>query len=516
MKSATRNSWAPEIELKFAVSPEAAGSLLDLPPLRRARDLGERCIDSRYFDTAGGRLQRDGIALRVRRQGDSFVQTAKMFDPAGHSAYRLEREDPVAGPQPCAALLRQAAGSGYADIADGDLVPAFRTMINRRVLMLEDEGGGSRVEVAIDSGFVEASGARQPLSEIELELMEGGIGDLYTLALGMHRQTPLAIEAFTKSQRGYALGGGLPPAWSKVGAFVLDPGTSLDDAIALTMGRCYGHWMNNQAAALDGRDIEGVHQMRVALRRLRAALELFAPWLDDDNQARFSADVKWIAASLAAVRDLDVLSHGTLAPLREAFPGDGDLARLEECIGIRRQKACRRLALALGSPRYTSAVLTLGQWIVEHGWSAGDPVLEEPAESHVSGALSDVYAQVLSHGEGFDTLNAAVRHQLRLRIKRLRYAIQFVGPVFKGTDSWLQALSDLQEALGAANDAAVAGDLIRCCTRSASGKRSLARASGLVTGWWAARGEQLESDARARWRAFMELEPFWKTVPDRP
>ena len=516
MKTATRNCWAPEIELKFAISPEAAGSLLHLPPLKRARDLGERRIDSRYFDTAGGRLQRDGIALRVRRLGESFVQTAKMFDPGGHTAFRLEREDPVAGPRPCAALLRQAAGSGYADIADDDLVPAFRTMINRRVLMLEDEGRGSRVEVAIDNGFVEASGAREPLSEIELELMEGGIGDLYSLALGMHRQTPLAIEAFTKSQRGYALGGGLPPAWSKAGAFALDPGTSLDDAIALTMGRCYGHWMNNQAAALDGRDIEGVHQMRVALRRLRAALELFAPWLDDVSRARFTADVKWIAASLAAVRDLDVLSHATLTPLREAFPGDDDLARLDECIGNRRQEACRRLVLALGSPRYTSAVLSLGQWIVERGWSVGDPVLDEPAEPHVSKALSDVYAQVLTHGEEFDTLSAVARHQLRLRIKRLRYAIQFVGPVFQNTDPWLQALSDLQDALGAANDAAVTGDLIRCCIRPASGKRSLARASGLVVGWWAARSEQLENDARARWRVFTELEPFWRTTPDHP
>ena len=516
MKAEARSNWAPEIELKFAVSPEAAGSLLHLPPLRKARDLGERCIDSRYSDTAGGRLQRDGIALRVRRHGDTFVQTAKMSDPAGHTAFRLEREDPVAGPRPCAALLRQAVGSGYADIADGDLVPAFRTMVNRRVLMLEDQDNGSRVEVAIDNGFVEASGAREPLSEIELELMEGGIGDLYSLALGMHRQTPLAIEAFTKSQRGYALGGGLPPAWSKAGAFVRDPGTSLDDAIALTMGRCYDHWMNNQAAALDGRDIEGVHQMRVALRRLRAALELFTPWLDARSQARFTADVKWIAASLAAVRDLDVLSHVTLAPLRECFPGDDDLVRLEECIGSRRQEACRRLVLALGSPRYTSAVLTLGQWIVERGWSAGDPVLDSPAGSHVGGALSEAYAEVLSRGEGFETLNAVARHQLRLRIKRLRYAIQFFGPVFQGTGPWLQALSNLQDALGAANDAAVAGDLIRCCTRSAPGKRQLARAGGLVAGWWAARGEHLESDAGARWRAFTELEPFWRTVPDRP
>ncbi len=516
MKAATRNSWAPEIELKFAVSPEAAGSLLHLPPLRRARDLGERCIDSRYFDTAGGRLQRDGIALRVRRQGDSFVQTAKMFDPAGHTAFRLEREDPVTGPRPCAALLRQAAGSGYADIADADLVPAFRTMINRRVLMLEDQGRGSRVEVAIDNGFVEASGAREPLSEIELELMEGGVGDLYSLALGMHRQTPLAIEVFTKSQRGYALGGGLPPAWSKAGAFVLGPDTSLDDAIALTLGRCYGHWMNNQAAALDGRDIEGVHQMRVALRRLRAALELFAPWLGDGSQARFTADVKWIAASLAAVRDLDVFSQVILAPLREAFQGDDDLAHLEACMENRRRKACRRLVLALGSPRYTSVVLTLGQWIAERGWSAGDPVLDSPAGSHVGQALSEAYADVLSRGESFATLNAVARHRLRLRIKRLRYAIQFVGPAFRGTGPWLQALSDLQDALGVANDAVVAGDLIRCSTRSAFDRRRLARAAGLVAGWWAARGEHLESNARARWRTFTELEPFWRTDPDCP
>ncbi|MDE0044280.1 MAG: CHAD domain-containing protein, partial [bacterium] len=258
------------------------------------------------------------------------------------------------------------------------------------------------------------------------------------------------------------------------------------------------------------------HQMRVALRRLRAALELFAPWLDEGSRTRFAADVKWIAASLAAVRDLDVLHHATLAPLREAFPGDDDLARLEECIGNRRQEACRRLVLALGSPRYTSAVLTLGQWIVERGWSDGDPVLDDPAKAHVSGALNHVHTQVLSHGEGFDSLNAVTRHRLRLRIKRLRYAIQFVGPVFPGADPWLQALSELQDALGAANDAAVAGDLIRGCARPASGKRSLARARGLVAGWWAARREHLEKDARARWRAFTELEPFWGTAPDRP
>ena len=465
----------------------------------------------------GAVCQRDGIALRVRSLGDSFVQTAKMFDPAGHTAFRLEREDPVAGPRPCAALLRQAAGSGYADIADGDLVPAFRTRINRRVLMLEDQGRGSRVEVAIDNGFVEASGAREPLSEIELELMEGGIGDLYSLALGMHRQTPLAIEAFTKSQRGYALGGGLPPAWSKAGAFVLDPGTSLDDAIALTLGRCYGHWMNNQAAALDGRDIEGVHQMRVALRRLRAALELFAPWFDDGSQARFTADVKWIAANLAAVRDLDVLSHVTLAPLREAFRGDGDLARLEECIGNRRKEACRRLVLAVGSPRYTSAVLTLGQWIHERGWSAGDPVLDGPAEPHVSEALSEVYAQVLSRGEGF-----------RYPEPPSRVINSACASSACAMPSSLSARSSAAQAPGSRRSRICrmcwvrptmqpwAGDLIRSCTGSASGKRPLARARGLVAGWWAARGEHLESDARARWRTFTELEPFWRTAPVHP
>ena len=517
MTGAAADGWKPEIELKFAVSPGTAGSLLRYPPLAFARDLGERHVESAYYDTAEMRLQKDGVALRVRRTDDSYVQTAKMFHPARHTAFRLERDDPLDGPRPRAALLHQATGSRHVTLGDDDLVLAFRTRINRRILMLDNFSGahrGSRIEVAIDNGFVETAARSEAMSEIELELVEGPIADLYALALSLHRQMPLAIEVFSKSQRGFALSGGKPPPWRKADDIDLEALTSLDETIARVMARCYEHWMNNQAAALDGRDIEGVHQMRVALRRLRAALGFFAPWLPDAQMAWFRREVKWIAGYLGRARDLDVLDHDTMGPLRKACHGDRDLDALDDCIRSRRDEAYRQLAPRIGSPRYTTVVLTLGQWIAQHGWRSENPALDGPVTRHARSALDQAFGQVMSRGADFEAMSEIERHDLRLDIKRLRYAMQFVGSAYDGAKPWLQVLGRLQDALGIANDAALADALIGRCTKPVVGnrkRRSIARARGLVSGWWLAKASEQESLSRSLWREFTDLEPFWRS-----
>ena len=208
----------------------------------------------------------------------------------------------------------------------------------------------------------------------------------------------------------------------------------------------------------------------------------------------------------------------TLAPLREAFPGDDDLARLEECIADRRQEACRRLALALGSPRYTSAVLTLGQWIVRARLVCREiRSLMTRQKAHVSGALSHVYAQVLSHGEGFDALNAVTRHQT----PPAHQAPALCHPVCRPGLPGHGAL-----APGALCSAGCAGRGQRCGRGQrpdqvlyqvglpASAPLPVPGASLPAGGRHGANTSR--SDARARWRAFTELEPFWKTAPDRP
>ena len=352
------------------------------------------------------------------------------------------------------------------------------------------------------------------MSEIELELVEGPVVDLYALALSLHRQMPLAIEVFSKSQRGFALSGGKPPPWHKANDIELEALTSLDETIARVMARCYEHWMNNQAAALDGRDIEGVHQMRVALRRLRAAVDFFAPWLPDAQRAWVRREVKWIAGYLGRARDLDVLDHDTLGPLRKACHGDRDLDTLGKCIRSRRDDAYRRLATLIGSPRYTTVVLTLGQWIAQHGWRSQNPALDGPVTRHARGALDQAFGQVMSRGADFEAMSEIERHDLRLDIKRLRYAMQFVGSAYGGAKPWLQVLGKLQDALGVANDAALSDALIGRCTKPVVGnrkRRSIARARGLVSGWWLAKASDQESLSRSLWREFTGLEPFWRS-----
>ena len=245
--------WQPEVELKFAAPAATLEALLALPPLARARgaDAPPRSLESTYYDSPGHDLRRAGVALRVRRDGDRFVQTVKVAAPGGNPHARLEREEPIAAPPARPRLPAEALPPGLAHLAAGPWQPLFATRVRRRVL--EAVSGAARIEVAIDSGRVEAGAGSSPISEIELELRQGTLGDLYDLAAALHRLRPLAVETRTKSERGYALAGGAPPAWRKAGALEIDAATTLDEAIGRAMAHGFDHWLANQAAALDGR-----------------------------------------------------------------------------------------------------------------------------------------------------------------------------------------------------------------------------------------------------------------------
>lgn len=505
--------WQPEVELKFAAPAATLEALLALPPLARARgaDAPPRSLESTYYDSPGHDLRRAGVALRVRRDGDRFVQTVKVAAPGGNPHARLEREEPIAAPPARPRLPADALPPGLAHLAAGPWQPLFATRVRRRVL--EAVSGVARIEVAIDSGRVEAGAGSSPISEIELELRQGTLGDLYDLAAVLHRLRPLAVETRTKSERGYALAGGAPPAWRKAGALEIDVATTLDEAIGRAMAHGFDHWLANQAAALDGRDGEGVHQMRVALRRLRAAFGLFAPWLPPAPARALRREAAWLARRLGRARDLDVLRADVLAPVRRALPADGDLALLDEKLRQRAAAAYGALARAASSPRYTDLVLAMGRWVARGGWrrdGAGE-ALARPLAGEAAAVLDALHGKLLAGGRDFEAMTPAGRHRLRLAVKRLRYALQFTGGAWGGARPWLLALSRLQDALGEARDAALAeGQIAAALARSGGGRRRLARASGLVAGWWLARREEQEERARELWRAFAALQPCWR------
>jgi triphosphatase len=261
-----------ELELKLLASPE---------DLRRLRDSGlvaryaagpgqEKHLRSVYYDTAEHSLAEQVYSLRVRYDGKTYVQTLKFAPPEEKSFSRHEWETPLHDSKPdLSRLPASAIGPVAARLSAKALVPVFSTLVTRQAIPLSFKG--TKLELAFDQGAITAGGCERPLSEIEIELEKGEAARLYELALELLDLAPLRWSTASKFERGNALARGIPPPISKAPSSALAQDTTLDDAIAATLAGCQRHLLANESAAEDGRDPEGVHQMRVALRRMRAS-----------------------------------------------------------------------------------------------------------------------------------------------------------------------------------------------------------------------------------------------------
>jgi inorganic triphosphatase YgiF len=297
---AVESSAQVETELKLRGDPELLLQLWQAPPLRRAQAAPPRVkdLENVYYDTADLRLRKRGLAFRIRRDGARFIQTVKTGDTAASAVLsrgEWEREVPSLEPQPDLVddpAIRAALGL----LLPGELRPVFTTRVHREVMELNGTDSLGRlkvIEAAFDRGEIEAAGAREALAEIELELIEGPPGALFDLALALQDISPTRIETRSKSARGYALATGRRPAWVRAEALDLKAEMPVSDALAAVLGTCLRHWCANEAAAVDGSDPEGVHQMRVGLRRFRSALALFDDLLPADQAEWLKHEGKW-------------------------------------------------------------------------------------------------------------------------------------------------------------------------------------------------------------------------------
>ena len=124
---------------------------------------------------------------------------------------------------------------------------------------------------------------------------------------------------------------GAPAAFHKARPIELADGMLVDDALHKILGACVRHWVENEGAAREERDPEGLHQIRVALRRLRSALTLFKSALGEQARAGWNDELRRLLGPLGPGRDLDVFATETLAPVRTGR-GDDGLAALEELV----------------------------------------------------------------------------------------------------------------------------------------------------------------------------------------
>ena len=512
-----------EVELKLRGEPEALKALFAGPAIRaRANGRGStRLLENVYYDTADQRLRCGGLAFRVRKDGRRYVQTLKSNDAGGMVAYRGEWQTPLASAEPDLRLLPSGATEVLNGLAaTGELRALFTTRVrrhSRRLQIAGRDGRPSLVEAALDLGTIEADGSSQPIAEIELELLDGAPTALYDLALELDELIPLRLETRSKSARGYALARREAPAVHKATPLVLGARTTVDAAIGSILRACLQHWCANEAAALDGRDPEGVHQMRVALRRLRSAVSVFGHLILPERRAWLAAETKRIIGGLGAARDWDVFLTEALAPLIAARPQDGRLLALGEAARTAQAEGYATARAMVGSPSYTRFLLQLGRWIEASGWrdeasDKGAAWLERPVTAFADRLLGKRHRKAMKLGHDFAGLAPEERHRLRIALKKLRYATEFFDSGYKKkrTARYLAALKQLQDALGHLNDVAVAERLVGSLLERSGGDRvALAQGSGMVLGWLARGVAELEPQTRSAWQDFTARKPFW-------
>jgi triphosphatase len=509
-----------EIELKLAASLEDLRRLKRHPlvhSLSQGRAVTQT-LDSTYFDTEDHDLAAAGFGLRVRRAGKRRVQTVKGERSASGGLFeRSEFELAIDGDEPDLARIPDPElRAQLVDIASGKpLIAIFRTEFRRTRRVLRK--GESEWTLDIDDGSIVAGERRAPVHEVELELRAGEPAKLFEFALLLQERLDLRPAARSKAERGYALarGEGAPAQSSR--RVRLDPDATLEDALAVTLAHCLTHFDANADCACEGVDPEGVHQMRVGVRRARAALALFEPLLPADRYQFFRSELRWLGRELGAARDLDVLLRGILTDSARDRAGDLALERLQgEAVSLRAEcyDAVRE---CVGSRRYARLVLELGGWIAARGWqehapSDGSTHLLAPARAFAETELERRNRKIRRLADQLDESDAA-RHAVRIELKKLRYASEFFRDLYpgRGAKRFLRRIARLQGSLGLLNDVVAAERILPLLLARLGAERAREhdRAAGFVEGWAAQLAVQARRETGEAWERFERARPFW-------
>lgn len=510
-----------EIELKLGGAADALETLWTSVIATRARTTSRHLI-STYFDTSDLRLRRRGFTLRVRQIGDDFVQTVKAKGGTPQAMMkRGEWSSPVDGPMPDLAKLdAPQVLEKIGLVVAGELQPIFSTEMTRqtkRFRVNRNRCDAAYIEAALDRGEIRCDGRSEGICEIELELLEGSTAALQKEAVRcLERQTPLHYQPLSKAERGFALAFGERPKSYKAVATKLNPRFLVGEGLERVMTNCINHWLANHAAALDGSDIEGVHQMRVALRRLRSALTILKSALPADDRDWLATEAKFLIGDLGSARDWDVFVEELLQPVMDARPEDASLEVLRDAVNDQRRLAYERARATLGSSRYLKFVLELGAWLEGRAWRQKETraALDRSLIDLADEVLAKRHKQSLRLGRKFDTLPDEALHRLRISLKKLRYASEFFADLYgkRRSELYLSSLRQLQDDLGHLNDVAVAetrlADLYRRFGDNKAGE--LQRACGTVIGWYSNALAQIRPRIGADWYAFTHVRPFWE------
>src|SRR5215213_9578006 len=452
--------------------PSATGLDIVPEPARELRDI--------YYDTEDWRFYRAGYALRVRRDGESAEATMKALAPSeGGLRRRREISEPIKGvqtpkgiPGPVGERVRRVTGTA-------DLRPLFEVRTRRRTFALytetpssgeifEDTSGNIRqrnseqdaivvAEVALDESEIFANGgASTHLNRVEVEVgsdaqIHDSVGDFVEV---LKEALELRTTRTSKFRTGLSVAGLSPAVAWDLGPTKIDATLTAGEVAFAILRRHFAAMLAHEPGVRLGEDPEELHDMRVATRRLRAALKLYSNALPKRAE-RYERDLRWVAGALGEVRDLDV--H--LQRLSEETSRNGEV--LEEVVSLLRERqveARRGMLEALASNRYERLVASFSATL-RRGRSPtpSDPVLEAALDF-----LRDRYKKVRKAANTLSEDSPPEHfHDLRKKGKRLRYAMEPLQEIYaKPAKKMVKLLKKIQDDLGDHQDLIVASGLM--------------------------------------------------------
>lgn len=525
-----------EIELKLSIDADDAERVFEHPLLgcAEAGPVEIQSLHSVYFDTRARALAEAGIGLRLRRAGDRQWQTVKAGDRAAAGLFvRTEVESEIAGARPDLLAVPDPALRDRLLEAVGNepLEPVFETAFDRRLCRVRDAVG--EWSLCLDRGEIRSGFAREPICEIELESHRGPASHLYDVALKLSEDLRLRPAVRSKAERGERLRSGALPTVHRADPIDLPSKSTLARAIAVIAEGCLEQIGANAELVASGEDPEAVHQMRVGLRRIRALIALVRREVPSARLGRLRGALRGLATLLGDVRDLDVFLEQRIDPLLERRGGDTALEALRDEARALREERRIVLRSALRSGRHARLMLELGRWLasledlpklegsedtgVESGELTRVPSPPSPlarsAEGYAGAALTRLERRVKKRAETALVGSASARHELRIALKKLRYAGEFFRSFYgrKESKRYLRRLGRLLDLLGAQNDVETSDRLIPILLERCPPERAveLARAAGLVEGHAMGEQERSQGELAWRWQRFDDVRAFW-------
>ncbi len=513
--AATRLADGREVELKFLVTEAALktvqqSALFGSPTRRTAQRLR-----SVYFDTAQADLWRHRTFLRVRSQrGGRLLALKADGDDPTNPFLRHEIEVPSPSAEANPALLGEAVAAEIERVTEGrPLLPRFTTDIRRTLHRVT--AGGSEIELAFDRGSITAGDARAPVREIELELKSGDAADLFALGLALAEVAPVRLCVMSKAARGMLLSTGGGAAEMRADS-PISADHSVDEIIGATIGACIRQFISNWPAFETSTGPEPVHQMRVSMRRLRAALALFQREFSCATFGVLRGDAKRIASAMGEARNWDVFAELVRSGPAASFHGERGLETVLAACEAHRAAGYDAVDALLKQVGTTQFVLSALAFVARRGWrntvpGADLPRLSSPAAGFAALSVDRLHHRLRKRGRHILEMPAGERHELRVALKRLRYATDFFGNLFPNASAvraYARAAAKLQDVLGVFNDMVMVSELVQ--RLQLGGDLHAVRAAGLVIGWYGRAGQADNRELRDAWDGFRKAKPFWR------